>query len=104
MNTKEVSLDFCNSYVHSKEEQTKEPDYVTSQIKQMCSELSDLAQHIGVDEKVRILTDYDADGICAAMIMKRTLECIKPDMNIEVVCNDRRGSYGVPKDVEGEFG
>ena len=104
MKTKEVTLDALIADVQEKEAQTQEPASVTSQIRQMCSELKALAQNIGQDCKARILTDYDADGICSAMIMKRTLECMRPDMNIEVVCNDRRGSYGVPKDVKGEFG
>ena len=104
MKTKEVTLDALIADVQEKEAQTQEPASVTSQIRQMCSELKALAQNIGQDCKARILTDYDADGICSAMIMKRTLECMRPDMNIEVICNDRRGSYGVPKDVKGEFG
>lgn len=104
MDIKEVTLDSLISNVQEKEAKTQEPAYVTSQIKQMCSELKHLAQNMGIDEKARILTDYDADGICSAMIMKRTLECMNPEMNIEVVCNDRRGSYGVPKDTKGESG
>lgn len=104
MSTKEVTLDSLIENVREKEAQTHEPEKVTSQIKQMCSMLKKLADEIGQDERARILTDYDADGICSAMIMKRTLECMNPDMNIEVVCNDRRTSYGVPKDVKGEFG
>ncbi len=101
MNTKEVTLDSLIDGVREKEAQTHEPAAITSQIRQMCEELKHVAATVRPEDKVRILTDYDADGICSAMIMKRTLEYMNPDMNVEVVCNDRRGSYGVPKNIKG---
>lgn len=100
---KETTLDELIQNVREKEAQSKESDSVLSQFKQTCAILKNVAKEFeGEDKKVRILTDYDADGICSAMIMKRTLECMNQNLNIEVVCNDRRGSYGVPKDVKGE--
>lgn len=34
--------------------------------------------------------------------MQKTLKSIRPDKDVEVICNDRRNSYGVPKDVQKE--
>ena len=54
------------------------------------------------NKKVKIITDYDADGICNAYILDKTLHKVKPDIDLEVICNDRRNPYGVPKDLEAE--
>ena len=102
MNTREMTLDELLKETQEKEAAIREPEAVTSQIKQMCAVLKDAVEKFsGDDRAIRILTDYDADGICSAMIMKRTLECMNPDITVDVVCNDRRGSYGVPKDITG---
>lgn len=104
LDIKKITLDDFIKETHEMETRISEPANVTAAIRQMSAGLKNLAENIGQDEKVRVLTDYDADGICAAYIMKRTMEAMNPDINLEVVCNDRRGHYGVPKDVEGEFG
>ena len=51
---------------------------------------------------VKIVTDYDADGICSAYIMRTLLREINENANVEVICNDRRNSYGVPQDLKGD--
>lgn len=110
MNTKEITLDEFIKETHEKEKHISEPANVTAAIRQMAAELRAVAEGQGIgdahnpDVKARIITDYDADGICSAYIVKRTLEAINPDINLEVICNDRRGSYGVPDTIKGEFG
>ena len=51
------------------------------------------------DRPITVLTDYDADGICSAYIFYKMAISINPSLKVEVICNDRREKYGVPKFV-----
>ena len=76
-----------------------ESPVIREKIADMAENIDYIARHSG---SVAILTDYDADGICSAYIMQKTLQSMNPDLQTEVVCNDRRASYGVPKFVSPE--
>ena len=53
-------------------------------------------------EKITILTDYDADGITSAYIMERLLKSVNPQCMVDVQCNDRRRSYGLDTEIQGD--
>lgn len=79
-----------------------------SEPKEVTDKLNDLAQNVckvaRSGKAIKIITDYDADGICAGYIMEKILRSINPnkDLSIEIICNDRRNEYGVPKDLKAE--
>lgn len=52
--------------------------------------------------KARIDGDYDCDGETSTYIIAATLQCINPDIEIEIRPNDRRGGYGVSASAEKE--
>lgn len=87
--------EYCDEFKHGQKDGV-EPKALTEQIEAIAKELYAAAER----GSVRILTDYDADGITSAYIMRMALLGINPDLDIQVFCNDRRGSYGVPKFVE----
>lgn len=94
-----VTLDDLIAVVHTKEAATQEPTEVTAKI----GEVSKLIEGAAMStDRLKILTDYDADGICSAYIMEKTIKSVNPDADIEVICNDRRNPYGVPKDISAE--
>lgn len=93
-NAEYVTLDDLLNHVKEIEARTKEPEAVTDQIWTIAKTITEKA--LG-NQPVKVVTDYDADGICFAYILDKTLHKIKPDIDLEVICNDRRGSYGVPK-------
>lgn len=94
-----VTLDDLIAEVHTKEAATQEPTEVTAKI----GEVSKLIEGAAMStDRLKILTDYDADGICSAYIMEKTIKSVNPDADIEVICNDRRNPYGVPKDISAE--
>lgn len=96
---REVTLDDLIAEVHTKEAATQEPTEVTAKI----GEVSKLIEGAAMStDRLKILTDYDADGICSAYIMEKTIKSVNPDADIEVICNDRRNPYGVPKDISAE--
>lgn len=95
-----VSLDDIVAEVKEKESQMKEPQEVSQSIRNT-SHL--VLARIESGKPIKILTDYDADGMCSAYIMEKTMKAINPNIDVEVICNDRRGHYGVPKDVECEI-
>lgn len=96
---REVTLDDLIAEVHTKEAATQEPAEVTAKI----GEVSKLIEGAAMStDRLKILTDYDADGICSAYIMEKTIRSVNPDADIEVICNDRRNPYGVPKDISAE--
>jgi single-stranded DNA-specific DHH superfamily exonuclease len=99
-NVEYVTLNDLFNYVKEVEARTEEPKAVTQQIWQIAALISDKA--INSNRPIKILTDYDADGICFAYIMDKTLHKLNPNIELEVTCNDRRGSYGVPKNVTPE--
>jgi len=73
-----------------------EPPFVRRNIAKTAERI---ANAVGYSDSMAILTDYDADGICSAYIMQKTLQGMNPDLQVDVVCNDRRGAYGVPSFV-----
>lgn len=95
---KNVTLDELVQNVKGMEALIEEPKDVEQMIICAAMEVGEAAK----SGKVKILTDYDADGICSAYIMEKTLKAINPECNVEVECNDRRGSYGLSPDIQGE--
>lgn len=94
-----ITLEKLVSDVKKREASMEEPQEVTDMIQATAK----VAYDAIVSEKpVTVLTDYDADGICSAYIFKRAAEAINPYKKINVLCNDRRGAYGVPKFVQPE--
>lgn len=96
---KYVTLDEIVADVEEKESKMREAPEVSFSIFATSCEVLSLARN---NEKIRILTDYDADGICSAYILDKSLRAVNPNIDLEVMCNDRRGAYGVPKYVEAE--
>lgn len=95
---KEITLDELLAEVQETEKNIHEPDEVTEMLGNVTSEIMEAAN----SGAVKILTDYDADGICSAYIMEHTVKAINPDCEVTVECNDRRGSYGLSPDVQGD--
>lgn len=93
-----ITLDEMLEEVKVKEAVTKEAQDVTLMIKDTTNEVINAAR----SGRVTILSDYDADGICSAYILEHTLRAISPECDIEVQINDRRGSYGLSPDIQGE--
>ena len=96
--TKYITLDEFTERIRAKEKDIEEPFPVSQMIHQTSVEVMAAA----ASGKVRILTDYDADGICSGYIMYRTIQALNSRCDVEVICNDRRGSYGLSSDVQGE--
>lgn len=97
-NWAETTLDEMLRDVQAKEALIKEPVQVAQMISMAAMEVVEAAN----SGKVSVLTDYDADGICSAYIMEKTLKAINPDCEVTVKCNDRRGSYGLSPDIQGD--
>ncbi len=95
----EVTLDELIDDVRSKEAVTAEPQEVTEKIKAVADVIEEAAKS---SAHIKILTDYDADGICSAYIMEKALRSVNDKLDVDVICNDRRNAYGVPKDIEAE--
>ena len=55
---------------------------VRDMIEDMAENIACIARKSG---SVAILTDYDADGICSAYIMQKTLQSMNPDLQTEVI-------------------
>ena len=102
---KTVTLSEYAKKIHTQEKMIREDPKATAQIEtfaeSFCKHLNDTFEK-GKDVKIKILTDYDCDGITSAFIMNRMLEAIDSSIEVEVICNDRRGSYGVPRNVRKE--
>lgn len=96
---KEVTLDELIADVHLKEENAEEPQETAEKIKKITNVIEETAKS---SPHVKILTDYDADGICSAYIMNKALKSLNDKLDVQVICNDRRNAYGVPKDVTAE--
>ena len=77
----EITLDEMIAEVQEKEQNIKEPSIVTEMIQKACNEVFKAAK----SGNVKVLTDYDADGICAAYIMRQTLLSVNPNADISVV-------------------
>lgn len=94
MNT--ISLDEMLSSVKEAEQLTYESEFTQKKLREASKLLCDVGNS---NASVTVFTDYDADGICSAHIIEKTLKALNPDIDIDVIVNDRRGSYGVPKDI-----
>ena len=93
-----LTLDEMLDDVKAKEAITEEAQETTEMIHNATEKLIDAA----VSGKVTILSDYDADGICSAYILEHTVKAIAPECDVDVQLNDRRGSYGLSPDLQGE--
>lgn len=92
-----VTLDEIVNDVLEKEKQMKEPDEAMVQIGTLA--VCVLERALKGDKTFKIFTDYDADGICSAYNLEKTLKALNNTLDVEVICNDRRNSYGLPKDI-----
>lgn len=90
---KKVSMQQYLADLREKEAEMREDSAVTAAIAAMAKHLSSIDK-----DEIVIRTDYDADGICSAYIMKRTLQVVFPGKTIDVRVNDRRGSYAALED------
>lgn len=95
---KEITLDELIADVQAKESVTAESSATALMIHNVGMQVLDAA----LGGKVTIHTDYDADGICSAYIMEKTLKQFNPECDVEVLCNDRRNGYGISPDIEGD--
>ena len=95
--TEYITIDEFTERVRTKEKDMDEAFATTQMIQQTSIEVMSAA----ASGKVRILTDYDADGICSGYIMYRTIKALNSRCDVEVECNDRRGSYGLSPDIQG---
>lgn len=93
-----ITLDEILEEVKAKESVTEEAKETTSMIRNTTNEVIDAAK----SGRVTILSDYDADGLCSAYILEHTLKAISPECDVDVQINDRRGSYGLSPDIQGE--
>lgn len=96
--TKYITIDEFTERIREKEKDIEEPYAVT----QMLYNTSIEVMAAAATGKVRVLTDYDADGICSGYIMYKTIKALNSRCDVEVICNDRRGSYGLSPDVQGD--
>ena len=96
---KEITLDELYEQVREIERNTSEPQEVADKISVMADNFIDISQS---GKAIKILTDYDCDGICFGYITERTLKALNPSIDVQVVCNDRRNAYGVPKNITAE--
>lgn len=100
---KYVTLDDMIEEVRAIEARTAEPPEVTKKIIDMSEYIMN---SIYERKPIKIITDYDCDGICFAYIMEKTIQTMSAaivkenkGIDVEVLCNDRRESYGVPKNI-----
>jgi single-stranded-DNA-specific exonuclease len=90
-----TTLDELAKRVAKIESETGESPQLKEKVKAFTDELSKYKDVKGL--RFHVLTDYDCDGITSGYIMNKTLKNLCPDAEVEVICNDRRGAYGVPK-------
>lgn len=95
---REITLDELIADVKSKEAVAEESNETALMIHNVGMQVLDAA----LGGKVTIHTDYDADGICSAYIMEKTVKQFNPECDVEVLCNDRRNGYGISPDIEGD--
>lgn len=95
---KEITLDEMLADVQAQEALIHEPDEVYMMLTHGMEEVAEAARN----GKVTILSDYDADGICSAYIMEHLVKAMNPECEVTVHINDRRGSYGLSPDVQGD--
>lgn len=95
---KEITLDEMLADVQAQEALIHEPDEAYMMLTHGMEEVAEAAR----SGKVAILSDYDADGICSAYIMEKLVKAINPECEVTVSINDRRGSYGLSPDIQGD--
>lgn len=95
---KTITLDEMIAEVRACEAISQESNETHRMIAEATAEVREAAK----SGKVKILTDYDADGICSAYIMEKTIRAINPECEVSVDCNDRRGHYGLSTDIQGD--
>lgn len=93
---REITLDELIADVKAKEAVAEESNETALMIHNVGMQVLDAA----LGNKVTIHTDYDADGICSAYIMEKTVKQFNPECNVEVFCNDRRNGYGISPDIK----
>ena len=81
------------------ESTVKEPKEFVSHLLKSCRVI---AKTVSSQQPIKIITDYDADGICSSYIMRQLVKNLDPNADVTIICNDRRNGYGVPKDLERE--
>lgn len=91
-----VTLDEMIDKARFIDENAEEPPEVERQICAMAERIISISKQ---GKPIRIVTDYDADGMCFAYIMDKTLHKLNPNIDLKVICNDRRNPYGVPKSL-----
>ena len=97
---KEITIEELYQKTEKLNEKAKTTDIEAPFVRRNIADTAErIAYAAGHSGSVAILTDYDADGICSAYIMQKTLQGMNPDLQVDVVCNDRRGAYGVPSFV-----
>lgn len=94
-----ITLDELIAEVQRNEAKIKEPAEVAQMIHDTAVQIANTAFN---NDKIHILTDYDADGICSAFIMEKLLSTIAPDCEVTVECNDRRRAYGLDPEIKGD--
>lgn len=95
---KKITLDEMLADVQAQEALIHEPDEAYMMLTHGMEEVAEAAR----SGKVAILSDYDADGICSAYIMEHLVKAMNPECEVTVRINDRRGSYGLSPDVQGD--
>lgn len=96
----EVTLDELLEQQEELEKNIKESAILQKKWSKIAKEIYNVAQR----GNIKIITDYDADGICSAYIMRQVLFTANPQAKVDVICNDRRNPYGVPRDLQKEEG
>lgn len=91
-----ITLKELMNDVAEKEAITKESPQTQYMLEKAAISMILMAQS---SDKIRIFTDYDADGITSAYIMQKAITSINPNCQVKVECNDRRGSYGLSADT-----
>ena len=95
---KEITLQDMLKKQEQLEESTTEPKLLVRKLVNTAKEIHKAAK----EGEVKIVTDYDADGICSAYIIRALVKEINENANVEVICNDRRNAYGVPQELKGD--
>lgn len=94
-----ITIDEYVKRIKDAESRMGESDHTKAQIMAMANAITQAVKEKG-DKPFKILTDYDCDGITSAYILYHTLKGLGAK-DIEVICNDRRGSYGVNSLLKG---
>lgn len=94
---KEITFDDLFEQIKTIEDNTAESEDTLRMLKDTAMQVENMAFY---NDKITILTDYDADGICSAYIMEKLINTLAPDCDVTVTCNDRRNAYGLSPDIK----